>query len=122
MLDFPAKNLDVEFEKINEDGGIRIHIFTKREGYEVGHLTLHVINDGFGYETHSGLYHDTDRGRGYGFCLYYLACQYAEHKKMSLESSSCPSEYAQRAWRSRRLNEIFEIEEEDEVFKVIGRR
>ncbi len=125
MFDLPAKNLYYEIESINKDiGKVRIHLVTKQFDYEVGSITLEPTGDG-GLETHSGLITKNDYGKGYGFCLYYLACQYAEHFNMKLFSSCSPSEYAQRVWRSKRLNSIFRIverEDDEDCFEVLGRR
>lgn len=124
MLHLPAKNLDYEIQLIGDEGSARIHIFTKKGEFKVGSITLEKVSEeGNSFETHSGLFGANDRGKGYGFCLYYLACQYAEYKGFHLSSSSDPSDFAKRAWRSKRLNEKFRIfEDDEETFEVLGRR
>lgn len=118
-MDLPFKNLIAEIDEL-ESGNIRILLLTKKENYEVGHILLEKYDNCL--ETHSRIYSETDKGKGYGFCLYYIACQYAEMKGLQLFSSSSPSDFAKRAWRSRRLNEKFRIHDDGETFEVVGRK
>jgi GNAT superfamily N-acetyltransferase len=87
---------------------------------EIGHI--HVICDTYSrkrsrvYRTHSYLQPEY-RNRGLGAYLYSLAADLSIKKGFKLKSSTYPSVEAERAWRSTRLNKIYDIRSKSGLFE-----
>lgn len=73
------------------------------------------------YETHSSLDH-LFRAKGLGVLLYSYAINFGIERDWRVRSSLSPSAHAIRLWRSKRLNQIFNIVERRGRFVVISKR
>ena len=72
-------------------------------------------------ETHCAL-EECEQGKGLGVCMYARAISVALKRGFTVKSSLVPSEDAQRVWKSKRLNALFDIELVDERFVIKSER
>jgi hypothetical protein len=82
----------------------------KKGFYEqIGHVNLEKY--GKTYTTHSRLYNDKYKNKGFGLYMYATAIKFMlkYDKKCKVKSHINNSDDAQRLWKSKRLNTLFKI-------------
>ncbi len=86
----------------------------------VGYVDVIKTISGY-WETHSYI-DDEHRGRGLGTLIYAKAIDGILKRGHEVRSSYKPSMDARNVWLSRKLNGLYDIEQSDGEFRVVGRK
>lgn len=86
----------------------------------IGNIVLQEYKQNI-FETHVSL-GESYRNKGLGVFLYTYAINYARKRHWKVTSSTTPSIFAQRAWKSKRLRSKFEIRKIGNRYNVRGKR
>lgn len=100
---------------------IQVQLINTHLKEEVGYVDLVMTIDRF-WETHSAL-DALEQGKGLGVLMYAKAISVGlKHGRQIVKSSARPSAQAIRVWKSRRLNNVYDITREGKRFRVIARK
>lgn len=109
------KQLKINPQSCTCSPSAEIEVFKKRNGKcgtKVGRIRVIKQYDTKAWETHSGLSDFTYKGKGFGLYLYSLAADWCASKGYKLQSSTSPSDEAQRVWNSKRIRKYYSVRKE----------
>jgi GNAT superfamily N-acetyltransferase len=93
-------------------------VLFRENGIERGRVNLRHLGKQI-FETHSSL-EPRYRGQGYGIRMYERAILYCLAHGMKIRSSTNPSTFAERVWKSKRLRAKFQIVRRRYRYVVLG--
>ena len=99
---------------------IKIELRRTSDREMIGYVDLVWRPVGF-WETHSYL-DEAERGHGLGTLMYAKAIDTVLKRGSTVRSSERTSDAAKQVWRSRGLNELFNITRKNDRFHVISRK
>lgn len=73
----------------------------------IGRLKICQIGEIF--ESHSNIYNNSFLNKGLGLYLYSLGADWCHRRGLPLHSSTSPSNYAIRVWKSKRLRKVYRV-------------
>lgn len=104
----------------SEVRSIWIELYNSKTKEKIGYVDLVLTKYNF-WETHSTL-DDEEQGKGLGVLMYAKAIDVGLKNELVVKSSTAPSDDAKRTWKSRRLNALYEIKQQNKRFHVISRK
>lgn len=106
MTFYKIEKISQNEEHLGEGDCVAMHFYF--DGREICTVLLAPTKDGY-YETHvSDLPHDL-LNKGFGVEIYSQVFSYCLNNKIQLASSESRCEEVERLWKSKRLNENFNI-------------